>query len=171
MIGTTALWALRRLTRWLEDSPDGFPLAVAPFGRELGLGKLVGVPTSLALMDAASRGLQAVASLALLVPAGPSDRVLVSDGSARLLPGGEDPDLEAGTLLLAVDLAGRAPEQSIRLGERAVDGLGAALLRMGAARLAAGARDDVGQLVPEYVTLPRGISRLSGEVAWSRGRQ
>ena len=83
----------------------------------------------------------------------------------------EDPDLEAGTLLLAVDLAGRAPEQSIRLGERAVDGLGAALLRMGAARLAAGARDDVGQLVPEYVTLPRGISRLSGEVAWSRGRQ
>ncbi len=141
-------------------------------GLAVGLGlPLVGVPTSLALMDAASRGLQAVASLALLVPAGPSDRVLVSDGSARLLPGGEDPDLEAGTLLLAVDLAGRAPEQSIRLGERAVDGLGAALLRMGAARLAAGARDDVGQLVPEYVTLPRGISRLSGEVAWSRGRQ
>jgi hypothetical protein len=139
-------------------------------GLAVGLGlPLVGVPTSLALMAAAS-GLEAVASLALLVPAGPSDRVLVSDGSARFLRGGEEPDLEAGTLLLAVDLAGRAPEESIRLGERAVDGLGGALLRIGAARLAAGERDDVAALVPEYVTLPRGISRISGEVAWSRGR-
>ena len=68
-------------------------------GLAVGLGlPLVGVPTSLALMDAASRGLQAVASLALLVPAGPSDRVLVSDGSARLLPDGEDPDLAGNPL-------------------------------------------------------------------------
>jgi hypothetical protein len=140
-------------------------------GLAVGLGlPLVGVPTSQALMDAARRGLQAASSLALLVPAGPSDRVLVSDGSARLLPGGEEPDLEAGTLLVAVDLAGRAPDESIRLGERAVGGLAAALLRIGASRLAAGERDDVAQLVPEYVSLPRGISRISGEVSWSRGR-
>ena len=42
VIGPTALWALRRLTRWLEDAPDGYPLALAPFARELGLGDGVG---------------------------------------------------------------------------------------------------------------------------------
>ncbi len=38
VIGPTALWALRRLTRWLDDAPEGYPLAIAPFARELGLG-------------------------------------------------------------------------------------------------------------------------------------
>ncbi len=38
VIGPTALWALRRLTRWLDESPDGYPLAIAPLARELGLG-------------------------------------------------------------------------------------------------------------------------------------
>lgn len=42
VIGPTALWALRRLTRWLEAAPDGYPLALAPFARELGLGGGVG---------------------------------------------------------------------------------------------------------------------------------
>jgi hypothetical protein len=42
VIGPTALWALRRLTRWLEDAPGGYPLALAPFARELGLGDGVG---------------------------------------------------------------------------------------------------------------------------------
>ena len=42
VIGPTALWALRRLTRWLEDAPDGYPLTLAPFARELGLGDGVG---------------------------------------------------------------------------------------------------------------------------------
>jgi hypothetical protein len=42
VIGPTALWALRRLTRWLDASPDGYPLALAPFARELGLGDGVG---------------------------------------------------------------------------------------------------------------------------------
>src|SRR5437764_609278 len=38
VIGPTALWALRRLTRWLDETPEGFPLALVPFSRELGLG-------------------------------------------------------------------------------------------------------------------------------------
>ena len=42
VIGPTALWALRRLTRWLESAPEGYPLALAPFARELGLGDGVG---------------------------------------------------------------------------------------------------------------------------------
>lgn len=55
VIGPTALWALRRLTRWLEDAPDGYPLALAPFARELGLG------------DGVGRGSPVVRSLARLV--------------------------------------------------------------------------------------------------------
>ena len=55
VIGPTALWALRRLTRWLEDSPDGYPLALAPFARELGLG------------DGSGRSSPVVRSLARLV--------------------------------------------------------------------------------------------------------
>lgn len=38
VIGPTALWALRRLTRALDDAPDGFPLALGPLAGELGLG-------------------------------------------------------------------------------------------------------------------------------------
>ena len=49
------------------------------------------------------------------------------------------------------------------LGERALEGLGAAMLRLGARRLAEGDTDDLAGLVPEYVTLPRGIERESRE--------
>jgi hypothetical protein len=45
-------------------------------------------------------------------------------------------------------------------------GLSAALLRLGAARIAQGG-DDVSLLVPEYVTLPRGVPAMKGEVRWS----
>jgi len=31
-----------------------------------------------------------------------------------------------------------------------------------------GSADDLAGLVPEYVTLPRGVTRHPGEVAWSR---
>ena len=134
-----------------------------------GLGvAIAGVPTSEALL-AASRlagalgGMRAV----LLLPAGPSDRVLVSDGEARLIKGGDEPELSAGTVVVAVDLPNRASDAALALGDIAEDGLGAALVRLGAERLAAGG-DDVARLVPEYVTLPRGIAAVKGEVRWSR---
>jgi hypothetical protein len=41
-------------------------------------------------------------------------------------------------------------------------------MRLGTARLAAGDQDDLARLVPDYVTLPRGVTAASGEVAWSR---
>jgi hypothetical protein len=105
----------------------------------------------------------------LLLPAGPSDRVLVRPGETPLLlPGGRDPDLEPGERLVAVDLETRAPSDAVERGRRAHDGLGPALFRIGAARLAAGERDDLEGLVPDYVTLPRGVKATSGEVAWSR---
>jgi tRNA threonylcarbamoyl adenosine modification protein YeaZ len=108
-------------------------------------------------------------SVVLLLPAGPSDRVLVRHGSPpRLLPGGTEPELATGETLVAVDLDGRAPAGASTLGDRARRRLGASLVRLGAVRLAAGDTDDLAELVPEYVTLPRGVRSIDGEVAWSR---
>jgi len=105
---------------------------------------------------------------ALLLPAGPSDRVLVRAGEpSRLLPGGTEPDLRADEVLLAVDLEGRAADEALERGRAARDGLAAALLRLGAERLAESGGDDLEALVPDYVTLPRGVSATTGEVAWS----
>ena len=133
---------------------------------------IAGVSTAEALLEAAATlgAGETARSLVLLLPAGPNDRVLVRAGTApRLLPGGTEPDLADGERLMAVDLDGRAPEQAIARGERhRGDDLAAALLRIGAARLARGAGDDLARLVPEYVTLPRGVNTTSGEVEWSR---
>jgi len=140
-----------------------------------GLGiPIIGVSTASALlagMDATHVEGTASPPQALLLPAGPQDRVLVQGGIAELLPAGSDPDLEPGTTLVAVDLDGRAPPDAVARGERALSGLGPALLRLGAARLASQGGDDLAQLVPDYVTLPRGIRREAGEVSWSRDRR
>ena len=128
-----------------------------------GLGcPIVGVPTGTALLSALP------GAGGLLLPAGPSDRVLVRAGEpSRLLPGGTEPELRAGDLLLAVDLEGRAPADALERGSEARNGLAAALLRLGAERLAHGGGDDIEALVPDYVTLPRGVTATTGEVAWS----
>lgn len=134
-----------------------------------GLGvPIAGVPTSEALLEAAATaGAIPGERAALLLPAGPSDRVLVLDGKATLLRGGEEPELEADVTLVAVDLPDRAPADARAIGAVAEVGLGAALLRLGAIRVQAGG-DDVARLVPEYVTLPRGVPSAKGEVRWSR---
>jgi hypothetical protein len=84
-----------------------------------------------------------------------------------LLPGGVDPELADGEILVAVDLDGRAPADASARGDRARDRLAAALMRLGSARFAAGDVDDLARLVPDYVTLPRGTNASRGEVAWS----
>jgi len=146
-----------------------------------GLGlPIVGVSTAEALIDAA-RAVSAEADAAaeadadsdratlLLLPAGPNDRVAVRLGRPpELLPGGTEPEVGPDDRLVAVDLDGRAPADAIACGDAARDGLAAALFRIGGARLAAGQPDDLAALVPEYVTLPRGIRASSGEVTWSR---
>lgn len=134
--------------------------------RGLGI-PIAGVATSQALLAAADAGVgkQAV----LLLPAGPSDRVFVVAGQAMLVKGGEEPELPANAVLVAVDLPDRAPAGAMELGARAAERLAAALLALGAARIAAGG-DDVARLVPEYVTLPRGIGAVKGEVRWSHDR-
>jgi tRNA threonylcarbamoyladenosine biosynthesis protein TsaB len=124
---------------------------------------LIGISTAEALLGAAPAG------SVLLLPAGPSDRILVRPGApARLLPAGQEPDLAAGETAIAVDLAVRAPAGAVEAGEAVRTRLGASLIALGAARLAAGEHDDLARLVPEYVTAPRGVLVESGEVSWSR---
>ncbi len=133
---------------------------------------LVGIPTGVAL-DAAARTAGAVppgVGIALALPAGPAALYLVRDGRATLARSDELVDDPAsGLALVAVDLAGRAPEEATARGAAARAGLAAALLRLGAARLRAGV-DDGGAVAPEYVTMPRGVAVGAGEVAWSPGR-
>lgn len=119
---------------------------------------IAGVSTGTALLGAAGdAGAGAVADLVLLQPAGPSDRVVSRpDAAPVILPVGEEPELAPGARLVAVDLAGRAPDDAVALGEVAHAGLAAALLAAGVRRLADGG-DDLARLVPEYVTLPRGV--------------
>jgi len=142
---------------------------------ELGVA-IIGVSTAEALLAAAAvvvavggrPGVDARRRV-LLLPAGPNDRLLVRSGDRPvLLPGGVEPDLAGDEELVAVDLDGRAPADAVARGETARDGLPAALLRLGAARHAAGDVDDLARLVPEYVSLPRGVRAETGEVAWSR---
>jgi tRNA threonylcarbamoyladenosine biosynthesis protein TsaB len=137
-----------------------------------GLGlPIVGVSTAEALLAAArasDTGAGGQRATLLLLPAGPNDRVAVRAGQPpELLPGGTEPVI-GGDELVAVDLEGRAPADAVARGEAARSGLAGALFRIGGARLAAGDPDDLAGLVPEYVTLPRGIRVSSGEVTWSR---
>ena len=128
---------------------------------------IVGVSTAAALLAAAGLPPHAV----VLLPAGPSDRVLVRGGVAELIRGRDAAAPPPDADLLAVDLDGRAPAAAVARGAAALDGLPGALLRLGAARFALGEADDLSRLVPEYVSLPRGVGASSGEVAWSRGRR
>jgi tRNA threonylcarbamoyladenosine biosynthesis protein TsaB len=127
---------------------------------------IIGIPTGEALLAGAPD------DAVLLLPAGPSDRLVVRRGSpARLVAADDDAEVAPGTLVLALDLPGRAPEDALARGEAARAQLGASLLRLGAARLAAGDTDDLAGLVPDYVTLPRGVRSDAGEVSWSHDRR
>jgi tRNA threonylcarbamoyl adenosine modification protein YeaZ len=120
---------------------------------------IAGVSTGSALLTAAAAATRGERqSFVLLQPAGPSDRVVSRLGEpARILPGGTEPDLREGERLVAVDLDGRAPDDAVALGHAAHEGLAEALLSAGAARLARGDAHDLARLVPDYVTLPRGV--------------
>jgi tRNA threonylcarbamoyl adenosine modification protein YeaZ len=134
---------------------------------------IVGVATSEALIAAAAlTETVAAPRIVLLLPAGPTDRVVARLGlPPRQLPAGSEPELGAHDVVVAVDLDERAPAAASAAGERARERFGLELLRLGAERLAAGHPDDLTELVPEYVTLPRGVRALTGAIEWSRGRR
>jgi tRNA threonylcarbamoyl adenosine modification protein YeaZ len=127
---------------------------------------VVGIATSTALLAAVD------GATILWLPSGPRDRVLVRAGEAPIVVPGGGPEQAPGATDrdLAVDLDGRASEAALALGREAVAGLPAALLRLGAARLAAGDVDDPERLVPAYASQPRGATGgdAEGGVAWSR---
>ena len=133
---------------------------------------IVGVSSGEALIAAASDAAPDALpeQIALLMPAGPSDRILVRAGQApMLLPGGVDPELDDDEILVAVDLEGRAPDEASARGDRARRRPGGRAAAAGRPpRLGAGDVDDLARLVPDYVTLPRGVRATTGEVAWSR---
>jgi len=134
-------------------------------GMAHGLGiPLAGVSTAEALLAASG-----VDRPVLLLPAGPSDRLVVRAGERPLpLPAGQEPDIRDGETLVALDLVDRAPADASERGEVAQAGLGRELIRLGAARLRAAGQDELETLVPDYVTLPRGVRAADGTVAWSR---
>jgi hypothetical protein len=143
---------------------------------------IVGISTGEALLAAAAPGVAGAAArdgtaprpetpdggAVLLLPAGPHDRVIVEPGRPPRLEAGDGGPEPSGAI--AVDLEGRASAAAIDRGRAAVAGLPGALVRLGAARLAAGDNDDVERLVPVYVSLPRGVTTEVGDggVAWSR---
>jgi tRNA threonylcarbamoyl adenosine modification protein YeaZ len=138
------------------------------FAHELGC-PIVGISSAQAL-------LASVEGAGLLwLPSGPRDRVAVVRGGEPVVvtQGEVGPPAPAGMLEVAVDLAGRAPDVALALGREAIEGLGASLLRLGAARLAAGDSDDAERLVPRYASAPRGAAATTSDaaaegVAWSR---
>jgi len=122
---------------------------------------VVGIVTSEALLAGA-----AGAGTAWL-PSGPRDRLRIRRGAGPELVHGP---ADEGAADVAVDLDGRASEAALERGVAAVAALPESLLRLGAARLAAGDVDDPERLVPAYAVAPRGAPAgdTEGGVAWSR---
>ncbi len=147
---------------------------------------LVGVGSAAGLATAARAERHAPDDgLVVLMPAGPHDRYLARFaaptgggevrpsviGDPELVPGAEPLEpMVGGTIVVAVDLvAGPGISgEAVALGLAAQAGLGAALLDAGREALERGHADDVAELVPAYVTLPRGITASAGTIEWSR---
>jgi tRNA threonylcarbamoyladenosine biosynthesis protein TsaB len=138
---------------------------------------IVGIPSAVALAVAVAG--EAADELSVLQPAGPADRYVtrVRVGPSDTLPEMvEQPRVLASApfepdpgSLVAVDLDGdeSIPGAARERGRAAVAGLGGALVRLGVARLVAGERDDVAELTPIYVTLPRGVTEAAAAMTWS----
>jgi tRNA threonylcarbamoyladenosine biosynthesis protein TsaB len=130
---------------------------------------LVGIPTVDGLRRAAAPAGVDPATIAVVQAAGARDHYLALPGEApRLVPPGTDLAGEVAghpTIALGTDpgrlvgVRGPGNDDPVAAGVRARDGLGAALLGLLEERLATdGVGDDVAELVPAYVALPRGIA-------------
>ena len=143
-------------------------LAVA-FGRPL-----VAIGSGTALLAAAEAAEPSTdpPRFVVLMPAGPTGRYVVTvDGTRLVTDEGLGDALEG--VPVAVDLVGRAPEAAVARGAAAMDRFPGVLLRLGAARIAAGSADDPALVVPEYVSLPRGAGSAQGAeivTTWSPAR-
>jgi tRNA threonylcarbamoyl adenosine modification protein YeaZ len=152
-------------------------------GLAYGLGiPIVGIASTAAIAAAARMDGTGAPAVSVLLPAGPHDRYLarydtatgvepVPLGDPELVPGGEPlaPRL-AGTSLLAIDLhqGPAVAAEAVAAGGRAQSLIGPALLVLGRHALVTVGPADVAELVPGYVTLPRGIVEQVGAIEWSR---
>jgi tRNA threonylcarbamoyl adenosine modification protein YeaZ len=125
---------------------------------------LVGVMSSEALRRAATDE-----SAAVVLPAGARDHYLARAGQDPvLIAPGELASALADTAVVAVDMdAAVLGGEAARLGRVAVEGMPAALLELARARLDAGETDDIADLTPAYVALPRGVKRAAEDLGWS----
>jgi len=129
---------------------------------------LVGVMSSDTLRRAGAVA-GAAPDAAVVLPAGARDHYLArAGGDPVLIAPGDLPEAIAGGAVLAVDME---PDvlgaEATRLGRAAVEGMPAALLALARERLEAGEQDDVAELIPAYVALPRGVKRAAEDLGWS----
>jgi tRNA threonylcarbamoyl adenosine modification protein YeaZ len=129
---------------------------------------LVGVMSSDALRRAGA-GLGAGEEAAVVLPAGARDHYLARAGvDPVLIAPGELAGSLAGGPVLAVDMdAELLGAEAARLGAAAVEAMPGALLELARARSVTGHTDDVAELTPAYVALPRGVKRAAEDLAWS----
>ena len=129
---------------------------------------LVGIMSSDALRLAATRA-GAAAEAAVVLPAGAHDHYLARPGvDPVLIAPGELARELAGAPVLAIDMDPvLLGEEAVGLGRAALEGMPAALLELAGARIAAGETDDIEQLTPAYVALPRGVKRAAEDLGWS----
>jgi tRNA threonylcarbamoyl adenosine modification protein YeaZ len=148
-------------------------------GLAFGLGiPIVGISTAEALARASViPGQRAPDAIVVLQPAGPSGRYRTvvghgdgtwRSGASELLAGADDGAIAAARAV-AVDLADASRDAS-EAGTRAIEHLPETLIRMARERLRANASDDLAELVPTYVSPPRGAIVTNGSIAWSRDR-
>jgi tRNA A37 threonylcarbamoyladenosine modification protein TsaB len=130
---------------------------------------LVGVMSSDALRRAAVDAGSAPSDAAVVLPAGARDHYLARVGMDPVLVApGELEDALSGGPAISIDLRADVLDAEAReRGDVALAGLPQALLAIAHERLAAGPPDDVAELVPAYVALPRGVSRAAEELGWS----
>jgi tRNA threonylcarbamoyl adenosine modification protein YeaZ len=141
---------------------------------------VVGVSTTQALALAANDEDGGRATYAVTLPAGATDRyvhLVTVDGDMvveasppqLVVPGDSFEQATVDALVVAVDLdaADDIPVEDERRGGAALRGLARALATLGTEALTAGRSDDLAQLVPAYVALPRGIAKAAAEMTWS----
>jgi tRNA threonylcarbamoyladenosine biosynthesis protein TsaB len=129
---------------------------------------IVGLSSTLTIAAAAADG---DGDVVVTLPAGASDRYVHAIKVVDSRPTQKQPpklvaDAKVGVDDVAVGMEG-APQRARERGEQALAGLGATLARLGAEQLAGGQSDDVAELVPAYVALPRGIAKAAAEMEWS----
>jgi tRNA threonylcarbamoyl adenosine modification protein YeaZ len=144
-------------------------------GLAFGLGvPVVGVSTAVALAAASA---PTSGTVVLVQPAGPSGRYVtvlrldagggaaIADGPS-FLASDRDVAIPTGAREVAVDLPAADADASAA-GDAALAGLAEALVRLGRERLASTGPDDLADLAPAYVTLPRGAAAPVEGIRWS----